>query len=94
MKNDWSEDRVPALKRGMVCVEQSDGTIAILPDGVTEHFFVLEGISAELFKLINGRRTIGKIAEQISTKHNISLENVMEESAELFDQLVENKILD
>lgn len=87
------KEKTPKMVGGLVCVEQSDGNIAILPDGVTQHFFLLEGISAEVLKLIDGRRKESQIAKTISKKHDLPLTFVKGELGRLIASLEENSII-
>ncbi|MGZ3708528.1 MAG: hypothetical protein ACXWPM_06895, partial [Bdellovibrionota bacterium] len=55
---------VPHLEKSVLSRKNADGTIAIMRLENDEFFFTLDGIAAEIWGLIDGKRSFDKIESQ------------------------------
>jgi hypothetical protein len=62
--------RVPKKVDAVLARKNPDGSLSILHLDADEKIYLIEGIAAEVFTLIDGTRSIEKISEKITLKHS------------------------
>ena len=67
-------DDVLAPAPGLVSRESGDELVVVLPE--RGKFIVLNGSGAEVFRLVDGRRTLEEIAAALSGRYDVPLEQV------------------
>lgn len=77
-------------KPSFIEIEKFEDKI-ILYDYLLEQRYVISSIALEIFNLIDGDRTIGEIAENISKKYNESFDNVVEDVISLATKFIRSK---
>jgi hypothetical protein len=80
----------PAFGEGVRLRCELDGSALLL---VPEGAFLLTGAAAAALALVDGRRTVEDIAQQISGQSEAAEEQTRTELAELFDRLCERRLL-
>lgn len=77
-------------KPSFIQVEELKDKI-ILYDYLLEQRYVISPVALEIFKLIDGDRSLGEIAESISKRYNESFENVVKDVIGLATKLIQSK---
>ncbi len=67
-------DDVLAPAPGVVSRESGDELVVVLPE--RGKFFVLNGTGAEVFRLVDGRRTLEEIAATLNGRYDVPPEQV------------------
>jgi hypothetical protein len=68
-------DSVLERAPGVIARDSDDELVVVLPEEGT--FFVLNGTGAEIFQLVDGKRTLGQIATALHAQHTeIELERI------------------
>lgn len=67
-------DDVLAPAPGVVSRESGDELVVVLPE--RGKFFVLNGTGAEVFRLVDGRRTLEEIAAALNGRYDVPLGQV------------------
>ena len=75
---------------GLVCLDQPGGQLVLMPNGVSDHFFVVDHLAAECVRLIDGSRTVSEIIFDVCNSHEgLSQEMVTGDFTSLLDDLLE-----
>jgi hypothetical protein len=93
-RQDVLDDRfVPQKAQEILARKNFDGTVAIMHLENDEHFFTIDGIAADAWKLIDGKSTLSKIRAQLVKKHKPPLDRITKDLKILIKTLQKEKLL-
>lgn len=70
VRNVVTEKTIICLSPDVVFRKNRDGEVYVIRLDQEDSFFSIDGIAAEMFLLINGKRSIGQIKRKLITKHD------------------------
>jgi hypothetical protein len=88
-----SDGFVPKKAQEILARKNFDGTVAIMHLENDEHFFTIDGIAADAWKLIDGKTSLSKIRAQLVKKHKPPLDRLAKDLRVLIKTLQKEKLL-
>ncbi len=77
----------------VVCRENADGTIIVMRLDNSDEFYKIDGIAAEVFQLIDSKRSLVKIVDMVHTAYEHDKETILKDSSEFLSQLLSKNII-
>lgn len=88
-----SKDKFKLVKDSL-CVEEPNGLLAVMPSGVRDHFFTLDGVAAECFVLFDGKKSLEQIAKKVAAKIKVPQDVVLMDLMKLTNDLLKAKLVE
>lgn len=92
-KNAESADPILQLERDLLARRNNDGSVAIMQLNNDEFFFVLDGIAAEFWVLIDGATSLTSIKERLVRKHKPPAAQFEKDVAQLVTDLKTERLV-
>jgi len=77
----------------VVCRENNDGSVIVMRLDNSDEFYKIDGVAAEVFELIDSKRTLGAIVEMIHTAYEVEKNLILEDSSKLLSDLLSKNIV-
>jgi hypothetical protein len=94
MKKDSFADFVPVRAPDILARKNSDGSVAILRLDNDQHFFVIDGLAAEVWNGINGKSSLGSITKRIAAQHKPPVARFEADTRKLIKSLQKARLID
>ena len=75
-KSKISLDSILRYASGIVSRRGMNGDIALLRLDDDAQYFIIHGVAAEVWLLLNGKRTLGQISTQLAEEHDRDCEDI------------------
>lgn len=73
--------------------DNADGTVAVMRLGDEEHFYTIDGVAAEVWKLIDGNTSVDDIRKNIIERFNPPEDRFETDLAEFLGELQKKKLI-
>jgi hypothetical protein len=93
MSNNLDGNLVFTISEDIVCRNNDDGTIVVMNLDNSDAFFKIDGIAAEVFQLINSKRSFSKIVDTIHDAYEYDKERILSDTSNLLSQLLAKNII-
>lgn len=80
-------------KPGLLIRKDHKGSVAILNVENEENFYMIDGIAAEFWQMINGKKSLHQIKKALITKHRPPLQEFERELAKCLKKLETHELL-
>ena len=94
MKKESNDDYVPVRARDILARKNSDGSVAILRLDNDQHFFLIDGLAAEIWNGINGKTPLRAITKKIAGEHNPPVAKFESDTRKLIKSLQKAHLID
>lgn len=71
----------------------ADGSVAVLRLDEDRYYLALDGYAAELWRMMDGKKTLGQIQEQLIKKHKLPKERFSRDVRKLVEQLRKERLI-
>lgn len=94
MKGDFVKPNViPKRSQMSLSRRDRDGSIAIIILNNSRHYFIADGIRAEVWSLIDGKRSLKNIAAKITQDHGIEESVSLKKIQKIISEFKKEKLL-
>lgn len=87
------EKAVFDVSRDIVSRKNQDGTVVLMRMDDSELFYKIDGIAAEVFALIDGKKNVLSIASEVLSNHPGNEERLPKDIDSFFKKLVDMKMI-
>lgn len=67
--------------------DHGDGLVSVLPHSAHDYYFVIDGIAAEFWKMIDGVATVQEIVNKLSQRYGVSESKLMRDVTSFLKEL-------
>ncbi len=93
MKKQNPDKKIPIQSKEVLWKKNFDGSIAILKLDETDFYFSLDGIAAEVWAHMDGKKPIAEISAKLIKKYSPPFAKFQADVAKLLDTLVKEQLI-